>query len=76
MGFPLIVVFLSGWFKRWSWRSLYVPFYGWRDKDLGDEGLRHRKLAIEGVFGFVGSILIVFLFVLLGELVGLNLFSG
>ena len=62
-------------YKRWSWQSLFIPFYGWRKKDLSDEGLRYRRLVIEGVVGFAGTILFVFLFVFLGELAGLDVIA-
>lgn len=40
-------------FRYWSLKRLYQPFYGFRDQDLTDEGLRHRRLGIEGFFGFL-----------------------
>ena len=29
----------------------WVPFFGWRDRDLTDEGKRYRRLAIDGFIG-------------------------
>ena len=63
-------------FEFWSLRMLYVPLYGWRNEDLTEAGMNYRRLAIEGLVGFLGSVLSILGFALLGKLVGLDIFAS
>ena len=56
----------------WNLKAWYVPFYGWRAEDLSDEGLRLRRLAIEGLIGFLAIFGLIWLMVLASKAVGID----
>ena len=58
--------------RFWSLKAWYVPFYGSRAEDLSDEGLRLRRLAIEGLVGFLAVFGVVWLMVLASKAVGID----
>ena len=58
--------------RAWSLQRFVVPFYGMRTKDLTEEGLRYRRLALEGYGGFVGTILLALVFVFFSKLTGVE----
>ncbi|MDJ0918478.1 MAG: hypothetical protein QNJ05_11990 [Woeseiaceae bacterium] len=60
-------------FSRWSRKALYTPFYGFRQQDLSTAGIRYRRLAIEGIVGFVLVNGFIWALVIASELVGLDL---
>ena len=62
--------------ESWSFRTLFVPLYGWRNEDLTDAGQNYRRLALEGLVGFIGSVSSIVGFALLGKLVGLDIFAS
>ena len=57
----------------WSRKMLYVPFYGFRAVDLDAEGLRYRKLAGEGLVGFLLVFALMWLLVLAAFAVGIDI---
>jgi hypothetical protein len=58
--------------KQWSIKRFFIPFYGMRRIDLTDEGVRYRRLAVEGLLGFVGAISLTLFFVFLSQLAGIE----
>lgn len=63
-------------FKYWRIKLLYDPFYGWRADDLSVNGLRYRRLVIEGLIGFVAVTGLVWLLVIASKAVGIDLDTG
>ena len=51
---------------------LFNPIYGLRDKNLTEEGIKSKKLAIEGFIGFFGTFIIIMTFISLSKLVGME----
>ena len=62
--------------RFWSAKAFYIPIYGWRSIDLTDEGVRLRRLAIEGLIGFLAVNGLVWLLVFASKAVGVDLQDG
>jgi hypothetical protein len=62
--------------KFWSAKAFYLPIYGWRSIDLSDEGIRLRRLAIEGLIGFLAVNGLIWLLVFASKAVGVDLQDG
>ena len=60
-------------FKRWSLKAFYIPFYGFREQDLSIEGLRLRRLAVEGLIGFLLINGLIWLLYFAAKAVGVDL---
>ena len=59
-----------------SAEAFYIPVYGWRSKDLSDEGIRLRRLAIEGLIGFLAVNGLIWSLVLASKALGVDLQDG
>ena len=62
--------------RFWSAKAFYIPIYGWRSTDLSDEGIRLRRLAIEGLIGFLVVNGLIWLLVFASKAVGIDLQTG
>lgn len=61
----------TGLFER-----LFKPTSLWEKNGLSDEGLKYRRLAIEGLAGFLGSMTIAWLMVLVMRMSGFDVDFG
>ena len=62
--------------RKWNLDRVLNPAHGWRSRDLTEKGMLHRRLAFEGLIGFLAVQALVWGLAYLGQLFGLDLIAS